>query len=120
MISEGTALVRLNRPRSRPRRSDRGKTRKVCAECSARKIDMAKPNSAYVPTAAGSVLDNAIPASPANDTIAHATSGASGRVFRSAQRPVHSATGADNTSTALKILAERLSLIAESIERNQK
>ena len=57
MISDGMVLARLKIPRSRARRSGRGRTRSVCAEWSARKTELATPWRKQLATLPNSTFD---------------------------------------------------------------
>jgi len=47
MMIDGRVLVRLNSPRSRPRRAELGSTRSVCPLCNDRNTVVARPKPTY-------------------------------------------------------------------------
>ena len=75
MIKDGTVLVKLKNPRSRPRVFGFGSTRKVCAVCCERNTVPATPKIKYPAIAMGNVGDIAMINNPTATMAAHQTSG---------------------------------------------
>ena len=116
----GNVFVRLKIPRSRPRRSGRGRTRNVCAECIARYTELAKPNTAYANIAKSKFGAKPMQRRPKAETAAQIARGDNGRPRRSDQRPATKASGAAMIYSMLKTFAVLLSFMAGSIDWNQK